>query len=81
MLIDKLDQSHARYYDDQEQLEVTGYDFKTLQSAISCLPNLRGVRFISENPENNNRFENPPPAWGDAFFSMAKIMGKPDRFF
>lgn len=81
MLIDKLDQSHSRYYDDQRLMQVTGYDFKSLQSAILCFPNLRGVRIISENPEKSNRFENPPLAWGDAFCSMAKIMGKPDHFF
>ncbi|KAL5344530.1 hypothetical protein ACLOAV_010511 [Pseudogymnoascus australis] len=73
--------SHSRYYDDQRLMQVTGYDFKSLQSAILCFPNLRGVRIISENPEKSNRFENPPLAWGDAFCSMAKIMGKPDHFF
>ncbi|KFY32267.1 hypothetical protein V493_00357 [Pseudogymnoascus sp. VKM F-4281 (FW-2241)] len=79
--VEQAYQTHVRYYDDQRSMRATGYDFKTLQSAVSCLPNLRGVHIIWANPENRNRFENPPPAWGDAFYSMAKVMGKRNHFF
>ncbi|KFZ06757.1 hypothetical protein V501_07105, partial [Pseudogymnoascus sp. VKM F-4519 (FW-2642)] len=78
--VEEAYKSHVRYYDDQNRMKATGYDFKMLQSAISRLPNLRGVRIMSLFSENSARFANPPPAWGEAFCSMAKVMGSPFRF-
>ncbi|OBT77177.1 hypothetical protein VF21_05104 [Pseudogymnoascus sp. 05NY08] len=79
--IEEAYQSHVRYYDDQKHMKATGYDFKTLRSAISRLPNLRGVRLISSHIENGRRFRNPPPGWGDAFCHMTKIMSNRELFF
>ncbi|OBT50454.1 hypothetical protein VE04_09448, partial [Pseudogymnoascus sp. 24MN13] len=79
--VEEAYQSHVRYYDDQKLMKATGYDFKTLLSAISRLPNLRGVRIMPLFSENSARFANPPPAWGDEFCSMAKVMANPYRFF
>ncbi|KFY86752.1 hypothetical protein V500_07417 [Pseudogymnoascus sp. VKM F-4518 (FW-2643)] len=73
-----VDESHVRYYSDQEHMLSSGYDVNTLQSAVSCLPNLRGVHIKWSDPAN--WFKNPPPAWGDAFCNMAKVMGRPDSF-
>lgn len=75
MLINEVDQSHVKYYDDQERMYATGYDFKALQFAIPCFPNLRGVRIIQSNVANSKRFKVPPPARGDAFRRMANVMG------
>lgn len=78
MLIDKVDESHVRYYSDQGHMLSSGYDVNTLQSAVSCLPNLRGVHIKWSDPAN--WFKTPPPAWGDAFCNMAKVMGRSDSF-
>ncbi|OBT61385.1 hypothetical protein VE03_09264 [Pseudogymnoascus sp. 23342-1-I1] len=73
--------NHEWYYEEQKRMMATGYDFEVLQSAVSCLPNLRGVRIISSNPENINRFQNPPLAWGDDFSDVANILGDPELFY
>ncbi|KFY71911.1 hypothetical protein V499_07927 [Pseudogymnoascus sp. VKM F-103] len=78
--VEEAYQSHVRYYNDQNRMKATGYDFEMLQSAISRLPNFRGVRIMSLFSENSARFANPPPAWGEAFCSMVKVMGSPFRF-
>lgn len=81
ILINEIDQTHYRYYADQISMRATGYDFKVLQSAVSCLPNLRGVHIIWNYSEQMDRFENPPPAWGDAFHSMTEVLRSPSCFF
>ena len=80
MLINKVDQTHCRYYDDQKRMRATGYDFEVLQSAASHLPNLRGVRITCNYGEHLNKFVHPPPAWGDAFCNMAEVMASPNDF-
>ncbi|KFY05832.1 hypothetical protein V491_09001, partial [Pseudogymnoascus sp. VKM F-3775] len=78
--VEQAYQTHCRYYDDQKRMRATGYDFEVLQSAVSRLPNLRGVRITCNYGEHLNKFVHPPPAWGDAFCNMAKVMASPNDF-
>ncbi|KFX90487.1 hypothetical protein V490_06420, partial [Pseudogymnoascus sp. VKM F-3557] len=71
-------QSHRWYYDDHEEMKNTGYDFEAFKSAISCFPNLKRLHIARSITRSLglSKFKNPPPNWGVAFCSMAKVMGR-----
>jgi hypothetical protein len=62
-------------------MRATGYSFETLKSALSCLPNLRRLRFLYSGEENGMRFRNPPRVLGIEFYCMAKVMCNPSLFW
>ncbi|KFY18200.1 hypothetical protein V492_00081 [Pseudogymnoascus sp. VKM F-4246] len=79
--VDQAYQIHSRYYDDQKHVKATEYDFKTLESAFSCLPNLRGVHISWPQHGFFIRSRDPFRDWGDEVCHVSKVMGNISRFF